>query len=228
MVAGTSLAEIGALVGDPGRANMLSAMFDGRALTAGELAHIAGVSPATASGHLAKLVAGRLVSVESQGRHRYFRLASAEVAHMLETIGAAVEASPEGRRATPRVPAHLREARTCYDHLAGRLGVALADGLSARGAIVLDGEGARVTDMGRALFERLGVGLAVQPGSRRPVCRACLDWSERRPHLAGAVGQGLLDRSLDLGWVRRGREPRSIVITDAGRRRFAEDLGAMV
>jgi DNA-binding transcriptional ArsR family regulator len=228
MVSSMNIAEIGALVGDPGRANMLEAMFDGRALTAGELACIAGVSAATASGHLAKLVQGRLVSVESQGRHRYFRLASAEVAHMLETIGATVEAPPERRRATPRVPAHLREARACYDHLAGRLGVALADGLTARGAILLDGEGARVTEDGRALFDRLGVASEPQPGSRRPVCRACLDWSERRPHLAGVVGQGLLDRSLDLGWVKRGRAPREIVITDAGRRRFREDLGAAI
>jgi DNA-binding transcriptional ArsR family regulator len=228
MVAGTNLAEIGALVGDPGRANMLSAMFDGRALTAGELAHVAGVSAATASGHLAKLVQGRLVSVESQGRHRYFRLASPEVAHMLETMGAAIECSPGAPRATPQVPSYLREARTCYDHLAGRLGVALADGLAQRGAIVLDAEGARVTDAGRALFARLGVALAVQPGSRRPICRACLDWSERRSHLAGVVGAGLLDRSLKLGWVRRGREPRSIVVTEMGRRRFAEDLGAVI
>jgi len=228
MASSMNIAQIGALIGDPGRANMLEAMFDGRALTAGELAHIAGVTAATASGHLAKLVDGRLVRVESQGRHRYFRLASAEVAHMLETIGAAVEAAPERRRATPRVPAHLREARTCYDHLAGRLGVALADGLAARGAVALDGEGARVTDAGRALFARLGVSIDAPAGSRRPVCRACLDWSERRPHLAGLLGAGLLDRSLALGWVRRGREPRAIIITDPGRRRFAEDLGAAI
>ena len=226
MVQGVTIAQIGALIGDPGRANMLSALFDGRALTAGELARIAGVTPATASGHLSKLVQGRLVSVEAQGRHRYFRLASAEVAHMLETLSVAVAEAPSPPRATPRVPSALREARTCYDHLAGRLGVAIADGLVERGAVVLDDETARVTDAGRSLFDRLGIGLAAAPGSRRPVCRACLDWSERKPHLAGLVGAGVLDRALSLGWVTRTPEPRMIAITPTGRIRFAEDLGA--
>ena len=157
MVQGVNIAaKIGALVGDPGRANMLAAMFDGRALTAGELAQVAGVTPATASGHLAKLVQGRLVTVAAQGRHRYFRLASPEVAHMLETLAMAVAEPPQTARATPRVPAYLREARTCYDHLAGRLGVALADGLTTRRAIVLDGEAGSVTDAGPCLVRAPG------------------------------------------------------------------------
>ena len=228
MIAAVNIAEVASLVGDPSRANMLAAMFDGRALTAGELAKIAGVSAATASGHLAKLVQGRLVTVAVQGRHRYFKLASGEVAQMLEKIAVVAGDAPTTPRATPRVPHHLREARTCYDHMAGRLGVAIADGLTARGAIVLGADAGEVTEEGRALFDQLGVDLAAPAGSRRLLCRACLDWSERRPHLAGVVGTAILERSLALGWVRRGAERRSLTITPTGRRRFAEDMGAAI
>jgi DNA-binding transcriptional ArsR family regulator len=226
MIAAVNIAEIAALVGDPSRANMLAAMFDGRALTAGELAQTAEVSAATASGHLGKLVQGRLVTVAVQGRHRYFRLASAEVARMLEQIAVVAGDVPTAPRATPRVPAHLREARTCYDHMAGRLGVAIADGLTARGAIVLGADAGEVTAAGGALFDRIGLRLAAPPGSRRLLCRPCLDWSERRPHLAGLVGTAILERSLELGWVRQGPERRALTLTPVGRRRFAEDLGA--
>lgn len=228
MIAAVNIAEVASLVGDPSRANMLAAMFDGRALTAGELAGTAGVSAATASGHLAKLVQGRLVTVAVQGRHRYFRLASTEVAQMLEQIAVVAGDAPQPPRATPRVPAHLREARTCYDHLAGRLGVAIADGLTARGAIILTADAGEVTEAGRALLEHLGMRLAAPTGSRRLLCRACLDWSERRPHLAGVVGTAILERSLELGWVRQGAERRALTITPVGRRRFAEDLGAVL
>ena len=226
MIAAVNIAEVAALVGDPSRANMLAAMFDGRALTAGELARTAGVGAATASGHLARLVQGRLVTVAVQGRHRYFRLANGEVARMLEQIAVVAGDAPTTPRATPRVPAHLREARTCYDHMAGRLGVAIADGLTARGAVVLGADAGEVTPAGHALFDRLGLPLAAPTGSRRLLCRACLDWSERRPHLAGLVGTALLDHSLARGWVRRGPERRALIVTPAGRRRFAEDLGA--
>jgi DNA-binding transcriptional ArsR family regulator len=226
MIAAVNIAEVASLVGDPSRANMLAAMFDGRALTAGELAAIAGVSAATASGHLAKLVQGRLVSVAVQGRHRYFRLASSEVAQMLEQIAVVAAETPARPRATPRVPANLREARTCYDHVAGRLGVAIADGLTARGAIILTADAGEVTEAGHALLEGLGVRLAAHSGSRRLLCRPCLDWSERRPHLAGVVGAAILDRTLELGWVRRSSERRALVITHTGRRLFAEALGA--
>ena len=228
MIAAVNIAEVASLIGDPSRANMLAAMFDGRALTAGELAQTAGVSAATASGHLAKLVQGRLVVVEAQGRHRYFRLASAEVARMLEQIAVVAGDAPTTPRATPRVPAHLREARTCYDHVAGRLGVAIADGLAARGAIVLGVDAGEITEAGHAMFDQLGIRLTAPAGSRRLLCRACLDWSERRPHLAGLVGTAILEHSLDLGWVRRGPERRALTITPVGRRRFAEDLGAVL
>ena len=154
MIAAVNIAEVAALVGDPSRANMLAAMFDGRALTAGELAETAGVSAATASGHLAKLMQGRLVTVAVQGRHRYFRLASSEVARMLEQIAVVAGDAPTLPRATPRVPTQLREARTCYDHVAGRLGVAIADGLAARGAIILSAEAGVLTEAGRAAREQ--------------------------------------------------------------------------
>ena len=226
MIAAANIAEVASLVGDPSRANMLAAMFDGRALTAGELAQIAGVSAPTASGHLAKLVQGRLVTVAVQGRHRYFRLAGGDVAQMLEQIAVVAGSAPQTPRATPRVPAHLREARTCYDHVAGRLGVAIADGLVARGAIVLSAEAGEITEVGRALLDRLGAPLTAPTGSRRLLCRPCLDWSERRPHLAGVVGAAILERSLALGWVRQGAERRALTITPLGRRRFADDLGA--
>ena len=216
MSLGVDIAHTAALVGDPGRANMLALLMDGRAHTATELAQAAGVTRATASGHLAKLEAGRLVSVARQGRHRYFRLASAAVAAMLEglMVVAAAEA-PAALRATPRVPANLREARSCYDHIAGRLGVAIADGLTRRGALVVDGDGARLTPAGAALLASLGVPTPAV-GGPRPACRVCLDWSERRPHLAGALGAALLDRALEAGWLVRAASGRELRLTASG------------
>ena len=228
MSAGLPLSEVGALVGDPGRANILSALIDGRALTASELAWTAGVTPATASGHLAKLVAGGLLAVARQGRHRYFRLASGEVARMLEgMMVVANRDAPDGprRRATPRIAPALREARACYDHLAGRLGVGIADALVARGAIVLGDEAGAVTASGRAWLAAFGV--APEPGARtrRLFCRPCLDWSERRPHLAGVLGSALCRRCVGLGWIRRERDSRAVTVTPEGRRGFAETFG---
>ncbi len=175
MTVALSIAEVASLVGDPGRANMLSALLDGRALTATELAYRAGVAPATASGHLAKLAAGRLVSVVAQGRHRYFRLASPDVARMLEGIMVvAAEFAPE-RRVTPRIDPALREARTCYDHLAGRLGGALADALVGEGSIVLSDEAGEVTEAGRDSLARFGLPDDRIGRTRRLFCRPCLD-----------------------------------------------------
>ena len=222
---GPSLAEIGALVGDPGRANMLAALLDGRALTAGELAWTAHVTPATASGHLAKLVDGNLLVVARQGRHRYFRLASADVAHMLETIMVTASRQPPARRATPRISAEMREARTCYDHLAGRIAVALADTLVMRGDIALSDEAGEVTDAGHARLVAFGVSLARTGGTRRLFCRPCLDWSERRPHIAGRLGAALCARCETLGWIRRRRDSRAVDITADGRRGFLTEFG---
>lgn len=222
MVSTAVIAELGALVGDPGRANMLTAMLDGRALTARELADRAGISPQTASGHLAKLVAGGMVQMEQQGRHRYHRLASADIAHMLEAMhvaGAQAAGQVKACRTGPADPA-MRAARTCYDHLAGRLGVALADALSnpADSAEVLSQEG-------RMKLVKWGLDLDVPIFGQRPFCRLCLDWSERRPHLAGRVGAMILDHSLALGWVRRRERVRSLLVTQAGYLGFKTQFG---
>ena len=222
-VTGAALAGVASLLGDVGRASMMVALTDGRALTAGELARYAGVTPQTASGHLAKLVDLRLVAVERQGRHRYHRLASPDVAAAVEMLMAVAAVGPTRHRpAGPRDEA-LRAARTCYDHLAGRLGVALADGMRERGFIVLGDGAASVTEAGRAALADLGIDLG-GPDSRPP-CRACLDWSERRLHVAGRLGAALLDRSLALGWVRRRTGERAVTVTEAGRRGFAATFG---
>ena len=220
----TALAEIGALVGDPGRANMLAALMYGRALTARELAGCAGIAPQTASGHLSRLLAAGMIQVERQGRHRYHRLASAEMAGMLETM-MQVSAGPQPLkppRTGPRDEA-MRAARSCYDHLAGPLAVAIADGLVARGGLSEDG--AAITPAGRALLADFGIELDARRSGSRPLCRLCLDWSERRPHLAGKVGALILDRSLELGWVRRRPASRTLTVTAEGRQGFSRLFG---
>ena len=225
MMTGVNIAEVAALVGDPARANMLAALMDGRALTATDLAHVAGVRPATASGHLARLTQGGLLASTSQGRHRYFRLASREVAQMLEGIMAVAAEPRSTHRATPRIDPALREARTCYDHLAGRLGVALADALVARGAVVLTEEAGEVTEAGHTLLQAFGAPADAPRRTRRLYCRPCLDWSERRPHLAGALGAALLNRALEMGWIMRAKEGRAVIVTPEGRSGFAEMFG---
>ena len=220
------LAEIGALIGDPARANILAALMDGRALTAGELAYVAGVAPQTASGHLAKLAAANLLAPAKQGRHRYYRLASPAVSHMLEGILAVAALQlPPRRRLPSRIDEEMRTARTCYDHIAGRLGVGIADALTAAGHIVLADDGGEVTPAGAAFLGALGVELAARQGSTRAYCRACLDWSERRPHIAGLLGAALCRRFVDLGWIERRRDTRALVITAAGQGGFAERFG---
>ena len=222
---GPFIAEIAALVGDPARANMLSALMDGRALSAGELAFAAHVTPQTASAHLSRLVAARLLAAEKQGRHRYFRLASAEVARMIEEISAvAVACAPRYRPAWMRDEG-LRSARTCYDHLAGRLGVALAATLVERRHVLLDEDGGAVTDEGAKFFDDLGLDLAAMSGGRRRFCRPCLDWSERRPHLGGAVGAALARRCFALGWIERVRDSRAVAVTASGRDGFRIRFG---
>jgi DNA-binding transcriptional ArsR family regulator len=226
MTDGPNVAEVAALVGDAARANMLVALMDGRALTAKELAFAAGVTPQTTSGHLAKLAGAHLLTCIRQGRHRYYRVASPLVARMLEsiTLVAAIEAPPRHRPRSPRDDA-LRLARTCYDHLAGRLGVAIADALVARRAVVLSEDGGEVTADGAAfLSHNLGIDLAEIP-RRRAFCRPCLDWSERRPHLAGAIGAALAQRCFALGWIERLRDSRAVAITPRGRGGLRERFG---
>ena len=204
------MAAVAALVGDPARANMLAAMLDGRAHTATELAHLAGIAAPTASGHLAKLLRAKLIGVVPQGRHRYYRLASAEIGRMLEGIMVvAGELTPTTSRATPA----LRRARTCYDHIAGELGVAIADGLVESGVIDLTIDGAAVTETGRAALRAAGIQLDGPRRGKRVYCRPCLDWSERRPHIAGMLGAALLDRAVAIGLVRRRKGSRALDIS---------------
>ena len=220
------LAEIGALVGDPARANILAALMDGRALPAGELAFVAGVAPQTASGHLAKLAEANLLTLAKQGRHRYYRLASPLVGRMLEGILAVAAVQLPPRRLPPsRIEEPMRTARTCYDHIAGRLGVGIADALTERGHVVLAEDGGEVTKSGTGFLAGFGIELGARKRSQRAFCRACLDWSERRPHIAGTVGANVLERCLDLAWVERRRDSRALTITAAGRRGFAETFG---
>lgn len=233
MASTAQFAEVAALAGDPARAAMLHALMDGRALTATELARAAGIAPQTASGHLARLAGVGIVAVERQGRHRYHRLASPAVAQMMESImqvASALEVQAKRPVVGPR-DAALRAARTCYDHLAGQLGVALADAMIGRGAIELTGDAGIVTDGGIALLSRAGIDLAALDAARgrrsaRVLCRPCLDWSERRPHLAGVVGAALCSHSLSSGWVRRIEGTRAVAVTPKGRRMFADVFGA--
>ena len=225
-MAGSNIAQVAARVGDGARASMLAALMDGRALTAGELAFMARVSAPTASAHLAKLLDGRLLAVVNQGRHRYFRLASPLVARMLESIDlvAAIEAPPRHRPTGPR-DAALRRARLCYDPLAGSLGVALADALVARGHVVLGDDGGEVTASGAAFLRSFGIDPQATSRRHRAFCKPCLDWSERRPHIAGAVGAALARRCLEAGWIERIRDTRALSVTGKGLRALRQELG---
>jgi DNA-binding transcriptional ArsR family regulator len=231
MASNAKFAEIAALAGDPARAGMLHALMDGRALTASELARVAGVTPQTASGHLARMATAGLLKVQKQGRHRYHRLASPAVAQMMESIMQVASGLGSMRPAPVTGPrdAALRTARTCYDHLAGSLGVALADGLVAGGHVELEDDAGLVTNEGVALFGRMGIdvaSLSARRGGRgRVLCRPCLDWSERRPHLAGAVGAALCARSFEKNWIRRIDGTRAVTITSNGQRVFREAFG---
>jgi DNA-binding transcriptional ArsR family regulator len=217
----TRMASVAALLGDPARAHILVALLDGRALTAKELAFAAHVSPSTTSGHLARLTDAALLAVQKQGRHRYFQLASPLVGQMLESVMAV--AGPELRPAGNwRGGEALRIARTCYDHLAGRLGVGLADALTEAGHVALTPDGGEVTEHGHVFLRDFG---AEPVAGKRVFCRPCLDWSERRPHIAGRLGAALATRCLELGWVERQRDSRAVSITAAGTSGFAKTFG---
>jgi DNA-binding transcriptional ArsR family regulator len=217
------LAEIAALVGDPARASMLAELLSGRAHTAGELAAVARITPQTASAHLAKLSEARLIKLARQGRHRYAALASPAVARMLESMQLVADAErrpcPE-----PRIQATLKRARTCYDHLAGELGVALCDALVARGQVICADESAELTDAGVAFAAQLGLTLEGH-ATRRPLCRVCLDWSERRSHLAGRFGASLAEYFFEQRWIQRARQGRAVQLTAAGERALLRHFG---
>ena len=217
---GPDIARIGALIGDPARANMLTALMSGKALTATELAAEAGVTAQTASAHLAKLAEAGLTEARKQGRHRYFTLADDEVGAVLEAVmGLAAKRGHLRTRTGPKDPA-LREARVCYNHLAGEMGVRLYDSMLASGGLMANGEEILLTDRGENFVRDFGIDLGGLNTSRRPMCRACLDWSARRTHLAGALGQALLTRMIDLSWAKRLPDSRIIEFSMSGRKAF--------
>ncbi|HTJ64104.1 MAG TPA: metalloregulator ArsR/SmtB family transcription factor [Alphaproteobacteria bacterium] len=222
-----NIAAPAALIADPARAAMLMALFDGRAQPASTLAAIAGISPQAASNHLAKLRDGGMVAVEIEGRHRYYRLAHPEIAAALEALACA---APRIRSLDPplsREARRLRDARSCYDHLAGRLGVAIADALIAQDYLraASDPKGFAVTETGKAWFAELGIDVGTLKPGKHGHARRCLDWTERRHHVAGPLGHALLDRLLDLKWVRRDGIGRKLELTEAGRLKLRDRLG---
>ncbi|PWF41882.1 ArsR/SmtB family transcription factor [Massilia glaciei] len=222
---GPNIINIAALIGDHARAEVLTALMSGMALTATELAAIAGVTKQTISGHLAKLLAAQLLVVEAQGRHRYFRLADADVAQLLESLmNVAFRTGALRLRSSPREPA-LRKARVCYDHLAGELGVHMYDRLTQAGAFSLGADGVGLTDAGRARVHALGIDTAALAHKRRELCRTCLDWSERRHHLAGSLGRALLARFEALGWARRDKGSRVVAFSVAGEKQLRDWAG---
>lgn len=219
------LAAVAALIADPSRAAMLDALNGGESLTAGELARRAGVAPSTATEHLARLEAGGLVASERRGRARHVRLAGAHVARALEALGAiAPPQRPSGLRAWNHGEA-LRAARSCYDHLAGVAGVALADALVERGALEPGEGGFLITGPGQRLLAGFGLDVGAILGARRATARACVDWSERRPHVGGALGAALLGELLRRRWLRRRPDGRALTVTAAGRAGFEATFG---
>jgi DNA-binding transcriptional ArsR family regulator len=221
------LAELAALLADRTRAELCLALLDGRAWTAGELARHAGVAPSTASEHLSRLIAGGLLAERRQGRHRYVELAGPHVAQLLEELTGHLDPVPErtGSLRAVTASAALARGRTCYDHLAGRLGVAITDALTGRGLLDVTG-GFALTDAGLAWFgAALGTDPAGSGSGRRPLVRGCLDWTERRPHLAGAAGATLCRRFRENGWVRPVGSGRAVRLTPTGEVAVRELLG---
>jgi DNA-binding transcriptional ArsR family regulator len=216
---GPNIVGIAALLGDRARAEMLTSLLGGQALTASELAGVAEITKQTASAHLARLVDAGLLMVESQGRHRYFRLADDDVAQLLESLmGVAYRTGALRLRSSPREPA-LRKARVCYDHLAGDLGVLAFDAFQKRRWLQHDSTGLRLSPAGERFCNELGI-LIPEARSRRPLCRLCLDWSARRHHLAGHVGAALLARCYALGWAKRRKGTRIVDFSARGEDAF--------
>src|SRR5215831_12565358 len=218
MDADIDIAAVGSLVAEPSRASILVALMDRRSKTAKELALEAGVTPQTVSSHLGKLLAGRLLVVQARGRHRYFRLASDDVGRAVEALMAVAPARPVRDPGRASALEAMRAARTCYDHLAGRLGVAVTEAM-VRARWIRPRKGDyRVSPRGEASLGALGIDLGHARRQRRTFARACLDWSERRPHLAGALGAAFASRCFELGWLRRSPDGRQVMLTERGRR----------
>ncbi|AKR56631.1 ArsR family transcriptional regulator [Devosia sp. H5989] len=220
---GPVIASVAALLGDPARANMLTALMDGRALTVSELATAAGVTLQTASGHLSKLEGANLLTTEKQGRHRYYRLSGGDVAQVLEGLmGLAQRTGAVRVRTGPNDPA-LRQARVCYDHLAGERGVELLGALVDQ-QVIAGRDNPLLTEKGRGFFAQLGIDTTHLSSGRRPLCRACLDWSERRNHLGGALGAAILETMLERGWVKRD-QGRALAFSSDGLKQFRSAFG---
>lgn len=213
------IAGIAALIGDKARSKMLLALMGGKALTATELALEADITAATASSHLTKLVEGELLQVRRQGRHKYFQLKGMAVAQLLEQMLNLV-GTPNASIVTGPDDARLRTARVCYDHLAGEYGVVLYDALCAKGYLLDYGEVTKLSEKGRAFFTTLGANIDEFESKSRPVCKSCLDWSERRNHVAGQLGEWILKQVFDKGWASRDLDSRAITFSHEGLKRF--------
>ena len=222
------MVAIGMAIGSPARAAMLDALFEGHALTATELARLARVSPPTASAHLEKLLRSGLVVRERHGRHRYFRIAGPEVAEALEVLARLGVERTAPRPPPSRERKSIRRARLCYDHFAGALGVAMTSAMVDHGWLVPEDRDFRLTESGEAFFAGLGIDLDAARSKRRMFARQCLDWSERRPHLAGSLGAALAERAFDEGWVKRTRRRREVAITRHGEAELERHFGLML
>jgi len=218
-------ARIATMIGDPTRARMLSALMGGQYMAAGELADAAGVSAQTASTHITKLLDSELVVLRTQGRHRYLRLADAEIAHVLEALSLVAERGASAAKWEQGAYKPLKAARTCYSHLAGELGVALFDGLLARGTLAAEQGHYALTDAGREELRSLGIELPNDATGSRRFAHACFDWSERRDHLAGSLAVTLLDHSLAQGWLRRVKDTRALQLTPPGAKALGRWIG---
>lgn len=228
MLADVDLAAVGQVLGDTHRARFMLALMGGQELPAGELASRVGISSSLASAHLAKLVQSGLVTVRKQGRHRYFQLAGPAIAQAVEALLAiAPHCSATGLTSVTRGQA-LQRARTCYDHVAGRLGVALADSFEQHKFITVAASGWTLTSQGERRLSTLGVDVGTMRQGRRPVLRPCQDWTERRAHMAGALGQALADCFLRLEWVRRSASSRALVVTAVGERQLLAQFAISV
>lgn len=221
MKEGPDISRIAALIGDPARANILTALMAGKALTATELAGEAGVTVQTASAHLAKLEAAEMIACRKSGRHKYFTLGGDDVGHALEALMGLAAGAGHLRTRTGPKDAALREARVCYNHLAGTKGIALYQGLLAQSVVEERGEDVVLTASGGAFLTEFGIDFAALEKSKTPLCRSCLDWSARQTHLAGSVGRALLARMIELDWAGRVEGTRVVRFTPKGEREFA-------
>ncbi|MBW4710664.1 winged helix-turn-helix domain-containing protein [Roseobacter sp. YSTF-M11] len=224
MKEGPDIARIAALIGDPARANMLTALMTGKALTATELATEAGITGQTASSHLSKMDEGGLLRVLKQGRHKYFSLANDDVASVLEGLMGLAARSGHLRTRTGPKEASLRKARVCYNHLAGDMGTRMFDSFLERGFLKVSGDALDLTAQGGAFMQGFGVDMAALRSGKAPLCKECLDWSARRSHLAGSLGRAILSRMEELGWAKRTQGSRVVTFSRAGEQKFRSEI----